>query len=157
MKRVYCLYRVSTKGQVDKDDIPMQKTSCREFAEHNGWTILKEFQENGNREVHYANRSELFNNIIQTYCPQYFEQPVTNSDFDEASGEKKKKNENLKTSPNAEQTECEDIVDADEPTSAQQDEPTKEPENSSVEQNKNKQGKVVVRTERPPQGDNSNE
>lgn len=24
--------------------------------------------ENGNREVHYANRSELFNNIIQTYC-----------------------------------------------------------------------------------------
>ena len=119
MKRVYCLYRVSTKGQVDKDDIPMQKTSCREFAEHNGWTILKEFQENGNREVHYANRSELFNNIIQT--------------------------------------ECEDIVDADEPTSAQQDEPTKELENSSVEQNKNKQGKVVVRTERPPQGDNSNE
>ena len=47
MKRVYCLYRVSTKGQVDKDDIPMQKTSCREFAERNGWTILKEFQEKG--------------------------------------------------------------------------------------------------------------
>lgn len=45
MKRVYCLYRVSTKGQVDKDDIPMQKTSCRKFAERNGWTILKEFQE----------------------------------------------------------------------------------------------------------------
>ena len=116
-----------------------------------------EVMENGNREVHYTNRSELFNNIIQTYCSQYFEQPVTNSDFDEASGEKKKKNENLKTSPNAEQTECEDIVDADEPTSAQQEEPTKEPENSSVEQNKNKQGKVVVRTERPAQGDNSNE
>lgn len=47
MKRVYCLYRVSTKGQVDKDDIPMQKTSCREFADRNGWTILKEFQEKG--------------------------------------------------------------------------------------------------------------
>lgn len=47
MKRVYCLYRVSTKGQVDKDDIPMQKTSCREFAERNAWTILKEFQEKG--------------------------------------------------------------------------------------------------------------
>lgn len=113
--------------------------------------------ENGNREVHYANRSELFNNIIQTYCPHYLEQTVTDSDFDEASGEKKKKNENLKTSPNAEQTECEDIVDADEPTSAQQDEPTKEPENSSLEQNADKQRKVVVRTERPPQGDNSNE
>ena len=113
--------------------------------------------ENGNREVHYANRSELFNNIIQTYCPHYLEQTVTDSDFDEASGEKKKKNENLKTSPNAEQTECEDIVDADEPTSAQQDEPTKEPENSCLEQNADKQRKVVVRTERPPQGDNSNE
>ena len=116
-----------------------------------------EVMENGNREVHYANRSELFNNIIQKYYPHYLEQPATDSDFDEASSEKKKKNENLKTSPNAEQTECEDIVDAGEPTSAQQDEPTKEPENSSVEQNKNKQEKVVVRTERPPQGDNSNE
>lgn len=125
------------------------------------WDIEFEEQyqiaENGNREVHYANRSELFNNIIQTYCPHYLEQTVTDSDFDEASGEKKKKNENLKTSPNAEQTECEDIVDADEPTSAQQDEPTKEPENSSLEQNADKQRKVVVRTERPPQGDNSNE
>ena len=116
-----------------------------------------QISENGNREVHYANRSELFNNIIQTYCPHYLEQTVTDSDFDEASGEKKKKNENLKTSPNAEQTECEDIVDADEPTSAQQDEPTKEPENSSLEHNADKQRKVVVRTERPPQGDNSNE
>lgn len=124
-----------------------------------GITFEKQYQvaENGNREVRYANRSELFNNIIQTYCPHYLEQTVTDSDFDEASGEKKKKNENLKTSPNAEQTECEDIVDADEPTSAQQDEPTKEPENSSLEQNADKQRKVVVRTERPPQGDNSNE
>lgn len=33
IKTVYCLYRVSTKGQVDKDDIPMQKQECREFAE----------------------------------------------------------------------------------------------------------------------------
>ena len=32
-KTVYCLYRVSTKGQVDKDDIPMQKQASREFAE----------------------------------------------------------------------------------------------------------------------------
>ena len=108
--------------------------------------------ENGNREVHYANRSELFNNIIQTYCPQYFEQPVTNSDFDETSGEKKKKNENLKTSPNTEQTDSENTIDSE-----QKDEPTEEPENSSVEQNADKQRKVVIRTERPPQGDNSNE
>lgn len=41
MKTVYCLYRVSTKGQVDKNDIPMQKQSCREFAEHQpGWVII---------------------------------------------------------------------------------------------------------------------
>lgn len=48
MKRVYCLYRVSTKGQVDKDDIPMQKTACHEFAERqNEWVITKEFYEKG--------------------------------------------------------------------------------------------------------------
>ena len=29
MKRVMCLYRVSTKGQVDpQDDIPMQRREC---------------------------------------------------------------------------------------------------------------------------------
>lgn len=50
MKRVYCLYRVSTKKQVDRneDDIPMQRGACREFVERNaGWTILKEFSEKG--------------------------------------------------------------------------------------------------------------
>ena len=33
--RVCCLYRVSTKGQVDKaeNDIPMQKKACHEFAD----------------------------------------------------------------------------------------------------------------------------
>ncbi|WP_312612169.1 recombinase family protein [Oscillibacter sp.] len=46
-KRVYCLYRVSTKGQVEKDDIPMQKQYCREFAEGQGWTVIKEFSEKG--------------------------------------------------------------------------------------------------------------
>lgn len=111
-----------------------------------------EVMENGNREVHYANRSELFNNIIQTYCPQYFEQPVTNSDFDEASGEKKHKNENLKTSPNTEQVENECTIDSE-----QQDETTEEPENSSGEQETNKQKKVIIKTERPSQEVNSNE
>ena len=47
MKRVYCLYRVSTIGQVDKDDIPMQRTACHEFAESKGWTIIEEFMEKG--------------------------------------------------------------------------------------------------------------
>ena len=47
MKRVYCLYRVSTKGQVDKDDIPMQRIACTEFCKRNNWLILKEFSEKG--------------------------------------------------------------------------------------------------------------
>ena len=48
IKTVYCLYRVSTKGQVDKDDIPMQKQECREFAERqSGWIIKREFMEKG--------------------------------------------------------------------------------------------------------------
>lgn len=81
-----------------------------------------EVMENGNREVHYANRSELFNNIIQTYCP------VTDSEFDEASGEKKKKNENLKTSPNAE-------VSA--------------PQKKSTENENTKKKTAPIRTERP--------
>ena len=47
MKRVYCLYRVSTLGQVDKDDIPMQREACREFANEKGWRIVEEFSEKG--------------------------------------------------------------------------------------------------------------
>ena len=46
-KRVYTLYRVSTKDQVEKDDIPMQKQRCHEFAESMGWEIVKEFSEKG--------------------------------------------------------------------------------------------------------------
>lgn len=111
-----------------------------------------EVMENGNREVHYANRSELFNNIIQKYYPHYLEQPATDSDFDEASSEKKKKNENLKTSPDTEQTESEDTINSE-----QQNDPTEEPENSSVEQSADKQRKVVIRTERPTHEDISNE
>jgi len=48
VKRVYCLYRVSTLGQVEKDDIPMQKKFCREFVQQQpGWQIVKEFSEKG--------------------------------------------------------------------------------------------------------------
>ena len=47
-RRVVCLYRVSTVGQVEKDDIPMQKQYCREFAQRQpGWEIIKEFSEKG--------------------------------------------------------------------------------------------------------------
>ena len=45
--RVYCLYRVSTKGQVDHNDIPLQKQECHEFVKRMGWTICKEFYEKG--------------------------------------------------------------------------------------------------------------
>ena len=45
--RVYTLYRVSTIGQVEKDDIPMQKQVCRDFAKKQGWVVIKEFSEKG--------------------------------------------------------------------------------------------------------------
>jgi len=47
MKRVVNLYRVSSLGQVEKDDIPMQKQACREFAERQGWVVVGEFSEKG--------------------------------------------------------------------------------------------------------------
>ena len=48
VKRVVCLYRVSTVGQVEKDDIPMQKQACREFSQRQeGWEIAREFSEKG--------------------------------------------------------------------------------------------------------------
>ena len=47
MKRVACLYRVSTKGQVDKDDIPMQRKECSEFIKKQGWQLVNEYYEKG--------------------------------------------------------------------------------------------------------------
>ena len=48
LKRVICLYRVSTVGQVDHDDIPMQRIACREYAaSHPDWKIIKEISEKG--------------------------------------------------------------------------------------------------------------
>ena len=53
-KRVFCLYRVSTTGQLDrrtleneKDDIPMQKRACEEFCERMGWEIVDSRSEKG--------------------------------------------------------------------------------------------------------------
>ena len=47
-RRVVCLYRVSTVGQVEKDDIPMQKQFCREFVQRQtSWEPVTEFSENG--------------------------------------------------------------------------------------------------------------
>lgn len=47
MNQVYCLYRVSHPGQVEKDDIPMQRIACHSFARERGWEIIKEFSEKG--------------------------------------------------------------------------------------------------------------
>lgn len=65
-ERVYCLYRVSTVKQVDHDDqnqadIPMQRKSCREFAEKMGWTIVREEQETGvsGYKVSAADRDQI--------------------------------------------------------------------------------------------------
>jgi len=48
LKRVECLLRVSTKGQVDHNDIPMQRIACRNFVDaHPDWCIVKEVAEKG--------------------------------------------------------------------------------------------------------------
>ena len=61
MKRVCCLYRVSTKGQVDKDDIPMQRQACTEFVKEQGWEIVSEVSEKGvsGYKVSSANRDAV--------------------------------------------------------------------------------------------------
>ena len=45
--RVICLYRVSTKYQVENDDIPMQRKACRAFCQRKGWQLYREIDEKG--------------------------------------------------------------------------------------------------------------
>lgn len=48
MKRVGCLYRVSTKKQVYENDIPVQKQACNNFINNRiDWTLEKEYIELG--------------------------------------------------------------------------------------------------------------
>ncbi|MEG0681819.1 MAG: recombinase family protein [Eubacterium sp.] len=49
MKRVWCLYRVSTKKQTDdKNDIPRQRRKCHDFIEKkSGWMLTNEVYEKG--------------------------------------------------------------------------------------------------------------
>ena len=47
LPRAALSYRVSTKGQVDHDDIPMQKIACRKFAQEHGWRVVLEKAEKG--------------------------------------------------------------------------------------------------------------
>lgn len=47
-KRIGCLYRVSTLKQAEKNDIPMQKTACKEFIKtKRDWKFEKEYIELG--------------------------------------------------------------------------------------------------------------
>ena len=42
IKRVATLYRVSTKAQLDGNDIPMQQRACRRMIEkQEGWRLVK--------------------------------------------------------------------------------------------------------------------
>lgn len=48
MKRVGCLYRVSTKKQTYNNDIPVQKKACRQFIQQKkDWILTKEYLELG--------------------------------------------------------------------------------------------------------------
>ena len=46
-KRVWCLYRVSTKYQVEENDIPMQRKECQAFCRKKEWELTRELQEQG--------------------------------------------------------------------------------------------------------------
>lgn len=48
MKRVRCLYRVSTVKQLDKNDIPMQRIECMKYIDMMpDWKFDKEYIEKG--------------------------------------------------------------------------------------------------------------
>ncbi len=48
MKRVRCLYRVSSKQQLHGDDIPLQRNECKEFIAHQSdWQFDSEYIEKG--------------------------------------------------------------------------------------------------------------
>jgi DNA invertase Pin-like site-specific DNA recombinase len=51
-KIAYNLYRVSDKKQLylnmdKKEDIPMQRQACQDFAKRMGWVVGREFEEKG--------------------------------------------------------------------------------------------------------------
>ena len=88
MNRANCLYRVSTKKQVSvvsefgtlKDDIPMQKQACREFADSHGWVIVKEF------EV----KEEQEKDALEKFRPAFSRFKSWADEFDNATLEQKK-------------------------------------------------------------------
>ena len=74
-KRARCLYRVSTLKQVEKDDIPMQRISCREFIDkREDWIRDKEYVELG---VSGYKLSEQERDVLQE-----IKRDVLNNEFD---------------------------------------------------------------------------
>lgn len=64
IKRVWCLYRVSTLGQVDHNDIPVQRDACRKYAAlHPDWVIQNEVLEKG--VSGYKNKAEQREGLIE--------------------------------------------------------------------------------------------
>ena len=63
-KRVYTLYRVSTKKQVNKsenheNDIPLQREACQEYAKYRpDWKILKNLKKKAFQDLRYQLRIE---------------------------------------------------------------------------------------------------
>ena len=83
MKKVLCLYRVSTLGQVDpKDDIPMQRRECEEFiARHSDWVYYGERLEKACKIL-----TELKTPfVINQNCYSIFERAVENNGLKETS------------------------------------------------------------------------
>lgn len=125
------------KDENNQDDWGIIRVN-KNIGKSTGWLGLRWQSASYNNQYLYAN------GYPAEYCPQYFEQPVTDSNFDESSGKEIKRNENLKTFPNAEQVDSEDAIDSE-----QQDEPT---------ENKNtKKKSAPIRTERPQRDVQENE
>jgi len=76
LKKVICLYRVSTKKQMDKDnDIPMQKESCRDFIKsHSNWILTKEYLEKGvSGYKKYAAQRDILQQVKQDAIDKKFD------------------------------------------------------------------------------------
>lgn len=68
VKRVGCLYRVSTQKQVNlEDDIPMQRNACMEFIrKKEGWELAREYIEPGVSGYHKGlNDRKVLQNVIR--------------------------------------------------------------------------------------------
>lgn len=46
-KRAATFYRVSTKGQLDENEILLQRRACQAYITRAGWTLVKEYTERG--------------------------------------------------------------------------------------------------------------